>query len=328
MTKTTDHIDIKDDTERLYQSIVRKRLLLSLLTLLSFYILSTSHKVNAQAAESSSKCVTTLPGFDNINIRTGEGTDYPRFSVLDKLDVLSLVSPEEKEGWRQVQLQDGRLGYVTDQYTQIGDCDELSLEKTQGYTNAVYYPHRKYTGESGREYVFFGENRTLTDQQIVDMAEITRVHVEGVYKEHNYDSYPVAILFGTEAEAIKLNPSIPQGRYNGVTTLARFNGSVLTPFHSGTGDIVTLTVVYSDKGLIFTEGMEIAHEVFGHANGMGHSGFMNAYDIGMVYGFASTLDRFSNNCNSIDVDGDMISDPEYRDYCNDLGNALYPHLEQ
>lgn len=65
----------------------------------------------------SGKKVYPKAGMNNINIRSGPGTDFVALGKLNALKPLPFLS--ERSGWYQIRMPDGRSGWVTKELTEV-----------------------------------------------------------------------------------------------------------------------------------------------------------------------------------------------------------------
>lgn len=311
---------------KFFNSIRNKRVLLTMLSIFATNLIkdNLSQIINAQQLEGD-KCVTPIDGSNNINIRTGEGTNNPAFSVLRRNNVLPLLSAEDKEGWRIVEV-DGEEGYVTDQYTKVGDCDDLIQQKLDRDPNLVYLRHREYNGVH-----IFGEiindvegNPLLTDEQILASIEVITKHTRNTPKQFARDGYPVAIVFATEDDGLKLSHGLAKGKYSGFNGLAAFDGTFLTSNSYG-GSLMNVSVIFKGTDPFWRQPEIVAHEL-AHAKGIGHSGHMNANVIGEIFSMAHYTQEYQNACENYNPEGsnNPQASLDYYNLCIDLADSLYP----
>jgi uncharacterized protein YraI len=107
------------------QSIVSKSIVLRLwLVLLALGVAGMAFAVDAAAQGDESPRLTVI--IEALNVRSGPGVTYPAFDYLLEGDQVTVLGHDTPSGWWQVQLEDGRTGWVSGgaAYVRVSDATE------------------------------------------------------------------------------------------------------------------------------------------------------------------------------------------------------------
>ena len=111
-----------------------------------------------------------------ITLRTGPGAEYKITSMVKSGTPMTVL--EKMDDWTQVQLSDGKEGWVLTQFLQSKVPDAIALEKLQ----------KKYSALSNEAETLKNENRALGDQVATLTADLETCRQEHAALTGNYET--------------------------------------------------------------------------------------------------------------------------------------------
>lgn len=230
------------------------------------------------------ECVVLKNGQNGVNIRVGPGTSFNILGQAYDEDIYTYTGNVSEDGWYEINLPDGTLGYITGQFTDQLSCDD-SIEKVESRNpNLHYLSKTELGGDHGTLTVFGLENYgfSLPPEILYAIYSVIRDSAQEYFG--TTVNIPTAMVFTTQDEILKLAPNgraalrrqeemTGQDTYlRGVNEKFSFAGHFLAPYSTIAGDVyngvfISIDMVQDMSDLVQIIAHEDTHAVGGNITG-------------------------------------------------------------